>query len=564
METARSGPKSQIPVGCHLCQGINIIQWRCWNCDKLMCTSCKDNVHHGSIKDHSIVNIKEIREVDLEDDFNFSGVNCSEHTNQICCSYCKTCKKVVCGKCIMKIHNGHEFVNEEEFKSQKENIRGELKKAEKKVQELRVTERKLAEMKTNEEAMYSREKDDIMCLNNPTKDFQQRGPHLKELDEQMQIVNQEIDTEQKKVKRQKKNFKMGIDFIDKINKTKDFCDLIENYDKIKDLLKSDIMPVRLNLETISDFVIGKCVVHNFSQLNPEDCEAKISFKVIKQYTTDIRSIHFLAVLSGHTIWIADNKIGTLQHVKKVGEVLEKISHFNIRIYSISVNSSRNHLLVSTNEEKLKLINTRNGEITDSIFDVGPLTTCSAFEKRDQKVLISAKSPGEPFPASERCVVIEVGPDGKHLMEFEHDSNNMPLFTIPVGLASAGNGYIFVVDILDADNRGRVVVLDERGGVIQIYAGHPNINTEDRPFKPSDILALSTTSENILILDCNSIHTLDNEGKFISHFNLNDIGIEHPYSFAQSSTGDIYIGCSCSHGSSDTYKAKLYVLKFSWV
>jgi hypothetical protein len=47
----------------------------------------------------------------------------------------------------------------------------------------------------------------------------------------------------------------------------------------------------------------------------------------------------------------------------------------------------------------------------------------------------------------------------------------------------------------------VVVLGKEGGVKWIYQGHPQINTEDKPFDPRDIV---TTSVGNIIANLSSI------------------------------------------------------------
>jgi hypothetical protein len=59
-----------------------------------------------------------------------------------------------------------------------------------------------------------------------------------------------------------------------------------------------------------------------------------------------------------------------------------------------------------------------------------------------------------------------------------------------------NSDILVID-LTSDDDGRVVVLGKEGDVKWIYQGHPQINTEDKPFNPCDIV---TTSVGNVIVD----------------------------------------------------------------
>ncbi|XP_071136935.1 tripartite motif-containing protein 42-like [Mytilus edulis] len=114
MAFSKSLTKGQIPVGCQLCEGGQKIEWKCTDCSLLICDRCKVGVHLRIAKDHRIVNIREIGEVeDSWDSFVFSELKCKDHHNQPCSLYCRTCNKVICLKCIAKSHNGHTFVDEE-------------------------------------------------------------------------------------------------------------------------------------------------------------------------------------------------------------------------------------------------------------------------------------------------------------------------------------------------------------------------------------------------------------------------------------------------------------------
>lgn len=218
-------------------------------------------------------------------------------------------------------------------------------------------------------------------------------------------------------------------------------------------------------------------------------------------------------------------------------------------------------MVSTGESRLKLIDSKTNEITDSVFDVTPLLTRGIHISKDQKVVISARSPGPAFPANGRRIVIVMDQAGNHLIEYEKDSNNKRLFTVPLIINITNYGNICVVDRLKDDGRGRVVVIGEEGNSIVTYSGHHEINTEDRPFTPAGLL--TTPSDSILVTDMNNnlVHILNNKGDYISHFDLYNIGIKFPCSFALSTYGLLYLGCTSSMTDPETCRAKIYKLEF---
>jgi hypothetical protein len=70
-------------------------------------------------------------------------------------------------------------------------------------------------------------------------------------------------------------------------------------------------------------------------------------------------------------------------------------------------------------------------------------------------------------------------------------------------ASSCHSDIVVIDMTSNDG-GRVVVLGMEGNVKWIYQGHPQINTEYKPFDPKDIV--TTSVGNVIVADSNN-HTI---------------------------------------------------------
>ncbi|XP_052081420.1 uncharacterized protein LOC127719358 [Mytilus californianus] len=414
MAFASSIQKSQIPVGCQLCEGGNKIQWKCITCDLLMCDKCKDGVHLKIAKDHKILNIIDIGKPDT---IIFSDVKCDDHSQQACCLYCNTCNKFICPKCITKVHNGHELIEEEDYNKGK------------------------VELKP----------------------------------------------------KQKSQIKLGIS---------------------------------------------------------------------KEYTADLISIHDIAVCSDGSMWMADNLRSKIKHVKLRENRTVVIRSLNTKTYGMAKTHS-NNILVVTGETKLKLINAMTGEMTDFRYDVKPLIPTGIHVTSDHRVIIGARSPGKAFPATGRRVVVVMDQEGKQLKEYEHDKHKKRLLTYPARVTCTSNGNICVVDWIDYDRRGRVVVLSPGGDILGTYTGHPDVNTEKDPFIPVGILTLP--SDNIIVTDTDNhlLHILTDQGQIITYYNLHDMGILHPHSLALSTTGTIYIGCLIKRiFFFIPVKTKLYELEYS--
>ncbi|XP_063420644.1 E3 ubiquitin-protein ligase TRIM71-like [Mytilus trossulus] len=561
MGTSASVPNSQVSIGCQLCQGKNTIQWKCVNCQFLMCSSCKDNIHLRIAKDHIIRNLNDIGELDSGESFNFCDVHCNEHSNQVCCSYCRTCKNVVCLKCVMKVHNGHEFVDEEEFLGKKKKLWEGHKNAVTKLSELSTEEHKWRNIKESEEAMYNKAKENIQ--NRSINDGDRWSEKLIDLEEIKRSINQEIDRELRNLAEDKRKFQEVINVVDLIKSSKDFYKFFERFKELLTSLNYVIVPFKSNIGSLSDFIEGENLVSESCRLKTNHSGSTHIFKVVQQYTTDIRKISLLTELPDQTLLISDNSSKVLQHVNLEGTSVQVKSNMTIKIFGMAV-SPAGDILVSTSGTRLKILNLKTGEITDSVFNVHPLKALFLHATRDHRVIIGARSPEHKYSDTGRCVVIVMNQEGKYLKEYEHDGKNKSLFTYPRSISSTSDDRIFVVDRVNDDARGRVVVLARGGEIIQIYSGHPHINTERKPFKPVYVSTIS--SERIIVteLETNAVHILNNYGHFITFYNILDIGIERPYSLALSSSGHLYLGCTCKHGSPDTFMSKLYELEYSGI
>ncbi|XP_052081781.1 uncharacterized protein LOC127719595 [Mytilus californianus] len=414
MAFASSIQKGQIPVGCELCKGQNKIQFKCIECELLMCSECMDRVHLRIAKDHQITDIK-----DIGKHVTFNEIKCETHKGQTCCLFCQTCKTFICLKCVAKVHNGHELIEEDDYNEGK------------------------VEMKPKQ-------------------------------------------------------------------------------------------------------------------------QSKIKFEIFKEYTTDLTSVHDIAVCSDGSMWMGDSTRSKLQHVKLREDRTEVITSLNTKIYGMAKTHSNNILVKTEGETKLKLINPMTEQITDSRFDVKPLYPISIHVTSDHRVIIGALTGGGIVPVTGRSVVVVMDQEGKQLKEYEHDKHNKRLFTFPGYITSTSNGNICVVDWLDNTNRGIVVVLSPGGDILGTYTGHPDVNTEDDPFTPVGIL--TTPSDNIVVTDTNNhlLHILTDQGQSITYYNLRNMGIIFPYSLALSTSGTIFIGCVNKAGSPDTTKAKLYELEYSGI
>ncbi|CAC5418591.1 unnamed protein product [Mytilus coruscus] len=150
-------------------------------------------------------------------------------------------------------------------------------------------------------------------------------------------------------------------------------------------------------------------------------------------------------------------------------------------------------------------------------------------------------------------------DRNHEAKYEFYKKNEPLLTDPIKITTSKNGNIFIIDRIAEDYRGRVVII-EKGSVSNIYTGHADINSQNHPFKPVNIVA--TQKDNVIVSDMlnNTLHILDDCGHLLFYCNTMEAGVMGPCSMTFIRPGKLLIGCSLPLISAN--KAKIYEVEIS--
>ena len=97
-----------------------------------------------------------------------------------------------------------------------------------------------------------------------------------------------------------------------------------------------------------------------------------------------------------------------------------------------------------------------------------------------------------------------------------------------------------------------------GNVKWIYQGHPQINTEDKPFNPFDIV--TTSVGNAIVVDRSNhiLHVISGEeGQLLTYKVMLDQGVIGPVSLDIDTWGQLWVGCSTYKRKSD---AKVHIVK----
>ncbi|XP_071151199.1 uncharacterized protein [Mytilus edulis] len=293
----------------------------------------------------------------------------------------------------------------------------------------------------------------------------------------------------------------------------------------------------------------------------KDC-TNVDLTVVGEYKTNLDSIFQLAISLDDSLWISDgvHKKGIrffapytgLQKVKCEGNKLKVISNFNIHIYCLAITHD-NDLLIATEGPILKQIKSGTNKIIDTVFDLTPYEPVSIHITRQNKIIVGAYDDG-------KGMVIAMDHKGKHDKIYDECQNKGISFNVPWRITATSNDNIFVSDMSNQEYEGRVVVMGP-GDFINTYSGHPDINTENRPFSPSDLT--TTPADNVIIVDdySRSLHILNTSGELITHISTKDTGIvENPFCIGLAMAGHfcmLYIGTLTEQG--NTEKVKLYKL-----
>lgn len=322
----------------------------------------------------------------------------------------------------------------------------------------------------------------------------------------------------------------------------------------------------MNVSSLPNFVAGEFTVCNFGTLEGSrrfrDDDSAIEVKVTHQWITELMCIHCILRCPDDTLWIGDSSNKMLQHIKLEKDKVTVLWSYNTPIFGI-VDISGN-ILLSTGETKLKLTNDKTKKITNSVFNIAPFISRDLHISKDKRVIITARSPGPAFTSTGRGVVIVMDQAGNRLNEYEHDSNNKRLFTIPYKITSTNNGNMCVVDSLDDEGRSRVVVIDKDGYTKGIYTSQ-HINTSG---KPSEFQGITTTPSGTMFVtdwENKAVHILNINGDFMSYCSVSDFGNKRPHSlFALSPSPRFFIGCTSSGDGSEPLSANLYELEYSGI
>jgi hypothetical protein len=309
---------------------------------------------------------------------------------------------------------------------------------------------------------------------------------------------------------------------------------------------------------IQEFVSGKLnISKSFGILSSVKLSNKshdTELKVLKSYTTDLSSVTSLVLLDKTTAWISSYTDNIIKKVV-IDDKIQTIKDIPVQIYDMTLTKSNDILISSINSSDVKLI-TQSGQVKPFL-SVSPLKTTGIHVTHNNDIILGVMEDGDTYKLTDKSCrkIIVFGENKKEKQSYQYNKHKQRLFTYPYRITDV-NSDIVVID-LTSNEDGRVVVLGKEGGVKWIYQGHPQINTEDKPFNPCDIVA--TSVGKVIVADYNNdtLHVISGEGELLTYKVMLDQGVIGPESLDIDIWGQLWVGCSTYEGQSD---AKVHIVK----
>jgi hypothetical protein len=323
--------------------------------------------------------------------------------------------------------------------------------------------------------------------------------------------------------------------------------------KILDLSFTKLRP------EIQEFVSGK---HDISKLcgilttvKSPNKSHPTEFKVLKRYTTDLHDVHRLVSLDLKTAWISSYTGNILRKVL-IDDQIITIKEIPLEIFDMALTKRNDILLSICDSSEVKLLT--NAEEIKSFISVAPLQPTGIHLTNNNDIILGVMDKGDIYKLTDTSCrkIIVFGENNKVKQSYQYKKHKQRLFTYPFRITDV-NFDIVVIDRTSEDD-GRVVVLGKEGDVKWIFQGHPQINTEDKPFDPKDIV--TTSVGNVIVADSNNhtLHVISGGGELLKYKVMSDQGVKLPLSLDIYTWGHLSVGCNTYEG--ETLDAKVHIVK----
>lgn len=151
--------QSQCSVRCNLCDKEVKLNWKCIQCDYLICGTCKEiHMKVKSNEKHTIIDIKDICQFTEVKSLDFKSIMCEEHPDQACCIYCESCDRNICPTCI-ETHKTHNFIQiKDKYEVKADTLKKEKVKVQSQMEYINRERKKFDSLKSDEKWILQEKK----------------------------------------------------------------------------------------------------------------------------------------------------------------------------------------------------------------------------------------------------------------------------------------------------------------------------------------------------------------------------------------------------------------------
>lgn len=555
--------ENQQPALCQYCD-LKKEELKCINCAMVLCKFCSSKIHSKckSFQGHIIINIKDcgteketaiMRKVDLQ------NIPCTIHSEHKVQVYCNDCCYPICSECIIESHHQHECKKlHEVFDTILVAINAKKGKLEKDIHWYGNEIFKFEQLLSQGNENFLETKDTIIQAEKELKERVSRytSDILKDLETNWRPIENNIKAKLSILSGNKDGLVSRKGILDEILVSHQFTDVFSAGKTLNDALPN-ISHTKIQLRK-TKFIQGNISKKVSSQLTAElgSLLTVPDFELINTYQTELCHVENILHNANENYYISCWKDEKLQEVRFQDGKIEIGKSNKIKVYNMA-RQQNGDLIISSGESDLKLFSNDGQSKTLKCFS--PLKTLGIHVNKSNQIIVGLSESDyftDPTKESVRKFVI-INQQGNIIRIYEHDKDNQRLISWPRRIATVKNN-IIVVDLINDQFEGSVVLLNYKGEVLWTYNGSDSVNSDKAKFTPRDIAVSS--NDMIVVSDTSNpaIYILSHTGEIILCKEVKSLGIKLPYSLHFDQNMVLWIGCDVKK--EDENKAKVHALK----
>ncbi|XP_063424038.1 uncharacterized protein LOC134707864 [Mytilus trossulus] len=545
---------AQTSTVCQFCEESPEIKWKCVNCELFLCNLCCSKIHSKSkvSMEHEIVNLKDfgteiffmsVRKVDLD------NMECTTHTKRKCIVYCKDCQSPACSKCLTETHKMHDYnAIDEVYSDIISRIRELLHKFESNHQSLNIETDKLQKQLEDGDKNFQETREIILQTERELKDAISKYTNnlLQELEAKWKPLENVIMKELSSLRTNADVLETRKKNLNQVLQSRHVEDIFSAgqtlYESLPNYSIKKIEPFNARFIPSNQHVTKGSQMIGYLYTVPE-------FELLDTYQSIYKSVTNILFSSDKTALIGSFNCQKLQNVQFENHCMKMKKVVNMKVYDMAKTMDGN-ILISAEEFDLKIYN--KDKKLMKFMSFAPLKTIGLHVTKDNKIIVGlVKNLMIPVPTDCIRKLVVMNSDGDIQHSIEYDRDHQRLLTYPHRINSI-NDKIVVVDVINKEFEGRVVMLDHGGQLHWTFNGCKTINSDQIKFYPGDVAVTST--DMILVTDCENhlIHALNSVGEAIFYKEVKSLGIELPLSLSIDNNDVLWIGCNtCTEDTNST-------------